>query len=241
MKKYFNITNIKLVFILALVCFLFSFSTKRNNDRKLKKSMVEFVGNTPLFVTHEIVNNLLIENKKDASIIRKDALDLMSLENSITQHPMIEKSNVYVGVDGVLKAVVKQRTPIARYFDDFDSYYIDSKGSKMPLSNVFAARVPLLSGEINDGNRGLINELFRFIHNDEFLQKNIIGVKILPSGSVKMKNRNFDYDIDFGKISQVERKFNNYKAFFHKASQDSSLYNYKIINLKFTQQVVCTK
>jgi cell division protein FtsQ len=36
-------------------------------------------------------------------------------------------------------------------------------------------------------------------------------------------------------------KFKNYKAFFQKAVLDSSLYNYKKIDLRFTQQVVCTK
>ncbi|HEU4497334.1 MAG TPA: cell division protein FtsQ, partial [Flavobacterium sp.] len=32
-----------------------------------------------------------------------------------------------------------------------------------------------------------------------------------------------------------------YKAFFQKAVQDSLINNYKTVNLKFTQQVVCTK
>jgi cell division protein FtsQ len=73
------------------------------------------------------------------------------------------------------------------------------------------------------------------------LKKNIIGVKVLPSGSVIMKNRNYDYDIAFGKTIQMERKFKNYKAFFQKAVLDSSIQKYKIVNLRFTQQVVCTK
>ena len=73
------------------------------------------------------------------------------------------------------------------------------------------------------------------------MKKNIIGVEILPSGSVKMKNRNYDFTIDFGKIINVEEKFKNYQAFFQKAVQDKTIEKYKNINLKFTQQVVCTK
>ena len=56
-----------------------------------------------------------------------------------------------------------------------------------------------------------------------------------------MTNRNFNYQIEFGKIINAEKKFKNYKAFFQKAILDSSLTKYKNINLKFTQQVVCTK
>jgi cell division protein FtsQ len=63
----------------------------------------------------------------------------------------------------------------------------------------------------------------------------------MPNGSLKMHNRNFDYQIDFGTLTNVEQKFKNYKAFFQKAVLDSSLYKYKKIDLRFTEQVVCTK
>jgi cell division protein FtsQ len=56
-----------------------------------------------------------------------------------------------------------------------------------------------------------------------------------------MTNRNFDYQIEFGKMINEKSKFKNYKAFFQKAILDSSLYKYKKINLRFTNQVVCTK
>ncbi len=241
MKKYFNWKNIRLVLLIGLVGFLFSFTGKRNENRKLTKAEVEFEVGEQLFITHETVNKLLIENKKDASSIRKVALDLNDLENAINQHAMVETAEVYVSVDGLLKADVKQKTPIARVFEYQESYYIDSKGTKMPLSDIHSARVPILSGGDNVKDNEKLNELFRLIYNDDFLKKNIIGVKVLPSGSVIMKNRNYDYDIAFGKTIQMERKFKNYKAFFQKAVLDSSIQKYKIVNLKFTQQVVCTK
>jgi cell division protein FtsQ len=111
----------------------------------------------------------------------------------------------------------------------------------MPLSSNFTARVPLVSGEINKKNNKDLAEFFRLIHNDAFLKKNIIGAQIMPNGSLLMFNRNFNYQIDFGRIMNVESKFKNYKAFFQKAVLDSSLYKYKIIDLRFSQQVVCTK
>ena len=111
----------------------------------------------------------------------------------------------------------------------------------MPLSANFTARVPLISGKINNKNREDLAELLRIIYGDEFLKRNIIGIQIMPNGSLKMLNRNFNYQIDFGRAMNVELKFNNYKAFFQKAVLDSSLYKYKKIDLRFTQQVVCTK
>jgi cell division protein FtsQ len=39
----------------------------------------------------------------------------------------------------------------------------------------------------------------------------------------------------------MDTKIRNYKAFFQKAVLDSTLYKYKKIDLRFTQQVICTK
>ena len=239
--KLFKWTNIRLVLMFSLVIFLFSFASNRNLGRKLTKSTVIFVGDDAPFVDQETVNKLLIENRKDAQSIGKDKLDLNKLEKALNAQEMIEKSDVFVSIDGVLKAVVKQKTPIARIFDGDSSFYIDYKGNRMPLSTNFTARVPLVSGEINKINSENLGEFFRLIYNDAFLKKNIIGVQIMPNGSLKMLNRNFNYQIDYGGPVRMQAKFNNYKAFFQKVVLDSSLYKYKTIDLRFSQQVVCTK
>ncbi|WP_300569944.1 cell division protein FtsQ [Flavobacterium sp.] len=233
--------NIQLIAILALVVFLYSFTSKRNEHRKISKPIIEFLDSESPFVTHETVNKLLIESFGGTSNIQKDKLDLKNIERTINKHSMIANSEVYVSVDGKLKTLVKQKTPIARVFNENMSFYIDYKGGKMPLSSNFTARVPLVYGDINNSYSKNCVELLQTIYNDDFLKKNIIGLKILPDGSVIMKNRDYSYDIIFGRTIQMERKFNNYKAFFQKAVQDTLIDSYKKINLKFTKQVVCTK
>ena len=225
----------------ALVIFLYSFTSSRNSHRKLKKSEVIFVGENNNFVKQESVNKLLIENSSDVKSIAKDELNLNKLENSINAHPMIQKSEVFVSVDGVLKAVVQQKTPVARVVDEQGSFYIDYEGNTMPLSDNYTARVPLISGENNVKNKKKLSEVLKMIYDDEFLKKNIIGIQVLSDESLLMSNRNFDYQIDFGRMLNEEQKFKNYKAFFQKAFVDSTLYKYKKISLRFTHQVVCTK
>ena len=239
--KLFNWTNTRLVLMIAVVIFLFSFTSKRNGHRKLSKAEVSFVGQNTLFIKQETVNKLLIENNENASGIEKDKLDLNTLERNLDSNDMIEKSDVFVSIDGVLKAVVKQKTPIARVINGNWSFYIDYKGGELPLSNNFAARVPLVSGEINKKNREDFAQLCRVIYDDDFLKKNIIAIQIMPNGDLKMFNRNYNYQIEFGKLSNASQKFKDYKAFFQKAVVDSTLYKYKKIDLRFTSQVVCTK
>jgi cell division protein FtsQ len=244
MKK-FNWKNLwisaRLLLMIALVVFLYSFTSKRNDARKTEKAVVEFVNKAELFVSYETVNKLLIEKGGELKTIGKDKVVLNRLEKMLNEHEMIQKSEVFVSINGVLKAMVTQRTPIARIFDEEGSFYIDSKGTKMPLSGIQTARLPLVLGEITKENQKKMYDLLWFIYNDDFLKKNITGIEILPSGSLRMTNRNYNYDIEFGKTIEVERKFDNYKAFFQKAVHDTLIDKYKIINLKFTQQVVCTK
>lgn len=240
MKK-FNWVNIKLIAMFAGVIFLYSFTSARNDQRKISQPVVEFIDEGSLFITGETVNKLLIQNLGASSTIGKDKVALNKLERILDDNDMIDKAQVYVTVDGVLKAEIKQKTPIARVFSREGSFYIDYNGGEMPLSDNYTARVPLVSGGINETNRKELNKLFRFIYDDTFLQKNIIGIQVLPKGNIKMRNRNYNYEIEFGEMIDIERKFNNYKAFFQKAVQDSSINNYNKVNLKFTQQVVCTK
>ena len=239
--KIFTWTNIRLVLMIMLVLFLFSFASMRNENRKIAKIDVEIIDKDTPFLLPEMVNKLLIEKNQHSKTITKEGLDLKKLEKSVNNNDFVQKSEVFVSVDGVLKAEVKQKTPVGRVVSETGSFYLDYEGNKMPLSENYSARVPLVSGKIDAVENKKLSEVLKMIYEDDFLKKNIIGVQVVPNGNLIMQNRNYDYTIDFGKIINIDRKFKNYKAFFQKAVSDSTLNNYKKINLKFTQQVVCKK
>jgi cell division protein FtsQ len=188
-----------------------------------------------------MVNNLLIQNLGGSSTIQKDKLDLNTLEKVLNNHEIIEKAEVFSTIDGFLHTRIRQKTPVVRIITDSNDYYIDSKGSRMSLSENFSARVPLVFGKINIKNTNDYLDLFNALKKDEFLAKNITAIEILPSGNSVLSVRNYDFKIEFGKPKNVERKFKNYKAFFHHAIKDTLINKYKKINLMFTQQVVCKK
>ncbi|MCO6175288.1 cell division protein FtsQ [Flavobacterium sp. NRK F10] len=234
--------NIRLVIIVLLMVFLYSFSSKRNGSRVLKEVNISFEGGTDnMFITHEMVNNLLKQNLGGSLSIQKDAVDLNTLETVLDDHGMIEKAEVFSTVDGSLNAHIKQKSPTVRFISDNTSYYIDRKGTTMPLSENFSARVPLVVGSYVEKDKGQYLSLFNEISDDDFLSKDITGIKILPSGSILMKSRNYDYTIIFGKPVFIDRKLKNYKAFFYHAIKDTLVKQYKEVNLMFTEQVVCKK
>jgi len=235
------VINIQLIAIFIVVVFLFSFTSKRNENRKIQKPIIEILDANNPFVTKEMVNKLLIESFGGTSTIKKEELALKKIEQTLDKCSLIDHSEVYVSVDGRFKIIITQKTPIARVFNNTTSFYIDNKGGRMSLSDNFSARVPIVYGSLNNAYSTELVSLLQMIYEDDFLKKNIIGLKVSPDGSVIMKNRNYSFDIVFGRTIFMERKFNNYKAFFQKAVQDTLLDSYKTINLKFTKQVVCTK
>lgn len=240
--KRFNWQNIRLVLILIVMVFLYSFAAHKNSKREVKDVTISFFGGDEnLFITHEIVNNLLKQKLGEAKTIKKEEVDLKSLETALNNHEMIEKCEIFSTIDGSLNTNIKQKTPIIRYISGNTMYYLDNKGIKIPLSENFSARVPILMGTFDDKNKQDYVLLFNEIYKDDFLKKNITGIKILPSGSVILTNRNYNYKIIFGKPVYVEKKLRNYKAFFQHALKDTLIKNYKEVNVMFTEQVVCKK
>ena len=240
--KRFNWQNIRLVLILMVMVFLYSFAAHKNSKREVKNVSISFFGGDEnLFITHEIVNNLLKQNFGATLTIKKEEVDLKSLEAALNNHEMIEKCEIFSTIDGSLNTNIKQKTPIVRYVSGSTMYYLDNKGDKIPLSDNFSARVPLVIGAFDENEKDKYVVLFNEIAKDNFLKKNITGVKILQNGSVILTNRNYDYKIIFGKPVYVEKKLNNYKAFFYHAIKDTLIKNYKEVNVMFTEQVVCKK
>lgn len=233
--------TVRLLLIVVLTVFLYAFSSQRNDKRYLQKTEVVFFDATNLLISNDVVNKLLIENNLSVKSIRKEKVALNKLEKNLDSHKMVEKSEVFLTIDGTLKAVVKQKTPIARVFDESGSFYIDYNGEKMPLSETFTARVPLVTGIIHQRNISKIADVLKLIFEDPFLKKNIISIEVFSNGYMRMKNRNYDYVIEFGGRVNARDKFDNYKAFLQNISSDSVFTRYKKVNLTYNRQVVCSK
>jgi cell division protein FtsQ len=114
MKK-FNWQNIRLVLMLIVVIFLYSFTQNRSQNKKISKIQVEFQGNNKMFLTNEMVNNLLIQNLGGTSSIQKDKVDLKELESALKKQSFIENAEVYISEDGMLTTKVLQKSPIASF------------------------------------------------------------------------------------------------------------------------------
>ncbi len=230
---------IKFIIVLGLVIGLFSFSGKRNNARNLDKTKVEFLGETPPFITLETVNKMLIVNHDSVRNITKEQVALKEMESRLLKNDMIRDAQVFVTVDGVLGAKIEQRMPLARVAAQ-THYYIDADGKKMPLSKVYTARVPLVTGNVAEMYDDL-TLLLKKINNDVFMKSSVIGIHVVANNNIELQLRNTDFKVRFGSKNDPEKKFMNLKAFYQKAKRDTLLTAYKAVDLRYGSQVVAIK
>ena len=234
-----NFNYIKAILVLSAVIFLYGFAEKRNNARKLSHVEVQFIQFENLYVTEETVNKLLILNEITVTSVDKETLDLNKVEKVLDNHPMIENAEVFLTIDGVLKTIISQRRPIGRVLGN-ETYYVDRLGTKMPLSPYYAARVPILIG-VAEKDINEVYPLLKYINEDHFLTEHITSITRLNKGLYQLEVRQMNFSLFFGKIERVGDKFNNFKAFYKKAMKDDLLNTYKMVDLQFGNQVVCTK
>lgn len=234
-----NLKVIQILVVLGILIFLFGFSTERNQNRKQGSTNIEYTNAKDVFITKEDVNNLLIVKEKPDRKPLKDSLNLNDLEEMLNLNPMIADAQVFHTITKDLGIKITQRVPLARVTGK-KSFYIDKEGCQMPLSSNYSARVPLVTG-VDSADVSTIFPLLERIDKDDFLTKHFTGIAKSDSGDYIISLREYSVQVNFGQIEAIDKKLMNFRAFYKKAVKDELLDTYSLVNLKFENQVVCTK
>ncbi len=232
---------IKTLLYLVVVAGLFGFANHRNAMRKIVKSQIIFENQDALFVTKNEVNNLLIQSLGNLKNKSKEKVFLKVLEDGVQRNSMIEKAEVYITIDGVLKTKVLQKKPIARVVANGTSYYLDRNGRKMGLSKNYSARVPIVRGVFGNDALENVYQFIKIVLKDDFMKQQIIGIDIKNNQFFDLKTKMGNIIVEFGSIENATNKINKLKAFYQKMTKDKSLNKYRKVNLEYSKQVVCTK
>lgn len=230
-----------LITLLVVLGFLYGFTNERNNQKEIAEIDILFEEGLHDFLTHDMVNKLLIQNQLHVKNQAKSIIDLYQLEKAVLANPFVEKASVFLSIQNVLNVQVKQREAIARVLLENGGYYIDKQGEKFPVSDNYSARVPVISGVKSDVDLKEIDLFLKEVNKDDFFKSEVVGIHKTNKNEFEMYVRSGNYVIEFGKCEQLEQKFFNLKAFYSKAFLEDKMKEYKTINLKYHNQVVCAK
>lgn len=237
MKKLYRYLSVVVLF--GLVIFMYSFSNQRNEKRSRGDINIKIINDREVFVTPGMVNNLLKKYNLKVEPDAKDSLDLEELEGLLNKNGMIEKAEVFQTITKNIGIIVKQKEPVARVIGD-PSFYIDKTGGTMPLSDHYTSRVLLVSQVDSTQVRDLF-PLLEAIDKDAFFKHLIMGVYREKGKDYFLKLRKKNFTVNFGEITEIDRKLQNFKIFYQKAETENKLDEFAQVNLKYINQVVCTK
>jgi cell division protein FtsQ len=217
------------------------------------KEVKVYIPGNQYFIDREEVDNILKIHKHQLVGRNMESINLHSLENKLRANPFIESAKVYADMDGIIKVEISQRQPIIRIMNQFDQdFYIDQNGIKIPMSSNFTARVLVANGYIDEAfgkkidtlHTEIARELFKtaeFISKDSLWSAQIAQVYVNPDHELELIPRVGSNRILLGNADSLENKFHNLLVFYKQALPQVGWDRYKLINIKFANQVVGVK
>ena len=224
---------------------------------------VHVEGEAHFITEEEILSDLDFHNLWQKGM-RSGDLPIGEIEEYLKSISQVKDARVYRRLGGEWKIEVTTRNPIARIFNEQgQTYYLDDEGVKMEISDVHAARVLVVTGNISDRLEGenlpeIINndslksirkldDIYRissYVCNDPLFHSLIGQIHLEKNGDYVLIPIVGDQKIIFGAaLSEeiVEEKFKKLKIFYNEAIPYEGWNEYSEISLKFKDQIVCKK
>jgi len=239
MQKLIEI--VKWILLLSVIVLLMAFSVNKQKLTTCNVFDVEIVSSENDFIDSKTVEEFLKNKNLHPSGKFRTEIAIDEMEKNIANHPSVQNVNAFSDIRGNIKVEIKQRNPIVRVQTVNKSFYIDESGKKMPLSEVYTSRVLVITGNVNYYK---IDELFlmsKFITDSPFWKAQIMQMHLEENEEITLIPRVGYQQIVFGEPINIEEKFMKLKLFYEKGMSDKGWNNYSHINLKFKNQIVCTK
>ena len=251
--------------LIAYLAVAMSFMSERRKKVICNDIKVFLVDDTEnKFVTESEIEDML--NKPGNTLIGLsiNKINTKEIEERIKNNGAIRKAEVYVTVKGDVRVDISQRNPMLRVINKKgQSYYIDDEGKKMPLSKKYTSHVLVANGYIvehfevnkamdilceqkdeNTPKNYIVCDLYvlsKFIYENDFWRSQIEQIYVNSENEFELIPRVGAHQILFGTIENYEKKFRNLEIFYKKGLNNVGWNNYGKINLKFDNQIICTK
>lgn len=255
------------VLLAAALVSVFAFVQKKENDLLCSKININILRD-PLhenyFVSEDAIRQLIAKHFGQIENSPLKNIDVNYLERLMYTNPWVYRANVYLSIDGVTDIEIEQRQPILRIINEKnESYYMDSNGKLMLWSADYTPRVLIASGYIKETyaewnksaapeiinndtlkTRTLLDDLYsmaKFILADEFWAAHVDQIYVNKDGELELVPKVGEHKIIFGSSDEMAEKFWKLKTFYKEGLNFTGWENYDTLNLKFDNQVVCTK
>ena len=255
------------VLLVAGMTTLFAFVQKQENETLCSKVNISVLRD-PLhenfFVEEDDIRELIAKQFGQIENTPLKNIDVNHLERLMYANSWVARADVYMSIDGVVDIEIEQRQPLLRVINSSgESYYMDSHGKLMPWSPNFTPRTLIATGSIKESFEGhnhatagetinndtlkthtLLDDLYAmasFILADESWSAHAEQIFVNEKGEIELVPKVGNHKIIFGSADEMAEKFWKLKTFYKEGLNYTGWANYDTLNLKFNNQVVCSK
>ena len=202
------------------------------------------------FVTDSDIRELLRSEGLKLQGYPLKEINTRDLERLLEKNPYIRGAEVSTDVTGRMEIDLEQSVPLVRIMPEGrEGFYLDTEGKVLPLSKKFVPYVLLVSGYIkspgrSDAAEGQLGEIYRFcsyLVNHPLWSEQIVQIYVNRKGEYELIPRVGAHQILMGSLDEWEKKLNKLELLYKQGLSTYGWNSYNTINLKYTNQVICTK
>lgn len=216
---------------------------------------------TKRFIESKDVLEMLSKSNSLPLGIPVASVNTNKIEEIVLANSLLKQCTVYTSIDGQLNIILNQREPVVRIIDrQGRSYYLDDEGCIINLTKRFTPHLLVVNGSIStpfnpksveniydrkyNGKAEKLREIHEmalYISRSEFWNAQIVQLYVDSKGEFELIPRIGPHLIQFGSIENYVKKFNKLWVFYNEGLKAKGWNNYLKINLKYKDQIVCTK
>lgn len=237
------------VVTVAVIAASLAFSSRRLSRVKCGEVQVIIAENSPRIVGEEELAGLI--GQLDAGLLNRNlyAINTDQIERKLEKISTVRNAEVYrvfrvenYQLKGKLAIEIEQREPMFRILSAGDDYYMDREGVRIDSNGAFTAPVLVVTGELSEEFAGgRLVPLISFIDQDDFWKTQIQQINVVNEEELQMVPLVGDQLVEFGEPEGYRNKLRNLKALYEQGFLETGWSRYNTINLKFENQIVCTK
>ena len=259
MKRILHISFLGILVIGTVV--LVAFTEKEHQYMSYKSFHIDILNpSQQALITREEILDLVIRNFGEIEGSPIAGIDLIDLERTVLSNPYVSSCEVFQTIDGGLFLKARVREPLVRIINqEGDQFYLDYNGWSMPLNTLHPSHVIIANGFIPDKflfldksekppsffpDSSVIHRIYNValhISGDLFLKSFIDQIYINERSEMELVPKIGSQTIIFGNDENAGEKLENLKTFYQKVMSKMDWKVYKSINLKYKNQVVCSK
>lgn len=239
------------------------FVEKDGNSRTVHDISVEMdMGSGMHFIDKEALRQEVIKGAGPVIGTPIDQVDETGIEQRLRNIPCVAEADVYHTMDGVLHVRARQREPIVRVVNaDGSGFYIDKEGWTMPLNANYTARVLVVTGQLAEpfasrapvnvatGTDSLvlhtharaIHAMARTLAADPLWNALFTQAVVDAGGGVTLVPTVGMMRVRVGDGDRLAARLEKLRTFFAEGIPQADWRRYSAIDLRFDDQVVCTK